>query len=384
MKICIVASSFPRFTEDYGGFFVYEQALTLSKKHEVHVIYPDNLKTPRSFNDRIIRHPIPYHLKSYPLAQLRFWELPGVPLLLFDMAKTVKSVQRKFGIDMIYAFWTIPCGYICATVGGKTPILLGLMGSDLKVFGKTWITRPFISRAIKRANRILAVSEDLKTEAVGLGGNTSTIEVIPTGVDTNIFKPMDKKTLRKKLGIPDGFVWIFSGSLFKLKRVDWILQLSARLSKEFAFHVVIIGDGPERNKLEEMAKTLEIPNVIFKGKVPRAEVPLYLAASDVLLLLSETEGLPNCIEEALASALPVVATKVGGIPDIVKNGINGYLVENIQQAENGLRQLMTSPELTLKMGSAALSFARTQLAIDIMLGKMEKLCESTVDIRGYH
>ncbi len=376
MKICIVTSSFPRFPGDYGGFFVYDQALALSKKHEVHVIYLDNLRRKQIYTDPIIRHPILSPFKSYPLAQVKPWEFPGVPVLLWALAQKLKYVKRRYKIDLFYPFWTIPCGYICALVCGSTPVLLGIMGSDLKVFGKTTFTRPFISRAVKRANKILAVSEDLKEETIGLGGNAADIEVIPTGVDISVFKPMDKKELRLNLGLPDGFVWVFSGSLFKLKRVDWIIRLSAKLQKEFNFHVLLLGDGPERKRLEELALSLNVTNIIFKGRVPREEVPLYLAASNVLLLLSETEGLPNCIEEAMASGLPVIAAKIGGIPDIVKDGITGYLAENIEQAEIGLRRLMASPDTTREMGSAALSFAQQHLSLELMLEKVVKLCES--------
>ncbi len=376
MKICIVTSSFPRYPGDYGGFFVYDHALALSKKHEVHVIYLDNLKRTQTYPDAIIRHPISYPFRSYPLAQVKPWEFPGVPLLLFEMARKLRYVKRHFNIELFYPFWTIPCGYLCALVCSRTPILLGIMGSDLKVFGKTTFTKPFISRAVTRANRILAVSEDLKAEAISLGANPNAIEVIPTGVDLSVFKPMNKKELRLKLGIPDGFIWVFSGSLFRLKRVDWIIKLSAKLLGEFHFNVLILGDGPERKRLEELALSLNVTNVLFKGRVPREEVPLYLAASDVLLLFSETEGLPNCIEEAMASGLPVIATKVGGIPDIIKDGENGYLVENEYQAETGLRHLMTSPESAREMGLASLSFAQQYLSLELMLDKILKLCES--------
>ncbi len=376
MKICIVTSSFPRYPGDYSGFFAYEQAKALSQNHEVHVIYPDNLKNKQKFNDTLIRHPISYPLKSYPLAQVHLWELPGVLLLLVDLANKIRYVRRKFHIDLFYAFWTIPCGFICSLCRGKTPMVLGLMGSDLEVFGKRMISKPFISHAIKKADKMIAVSEDLKEESVGLGGDRERIVVIPTGVDISLFKPMDKPTIKQKLGLPEGFIWIFSGSLFKLKRVDWILNLSASLSKQFDFHVVIIGDGPERKRLEDMAKSLGIKNILFIGKVPREAVPFYMAASDVLLLLSETEGLPNCIQEAMATGIPVVATKVGGMPDIIQDGTSGFLVDNEPQAELALKKLMSTPGLAVKMGAAALSYARDFLAVGIIMDKIEKNCQS--------
>lgn len=377
MKICIVTSSFPRFEGDYSGFFVYEQALALSKKHEVHVIalgVNSNFAKDKPF----IIHSIPYPFRTYPLAQVKGPDLINTPLLLVRMGQKIHEVNKRYSIDLFYAFWTIPSAFITSLTCGNKPLLVGLMGSDLKVFGKVPLIKPFIKHALKRADKIVAVSNDLKCEATELGACQDDISVIPTGVDIAKFKPGDKRSLRQKLKIPDGFVWLFSGSLFKLKRVDWILEIARSLHPKYDFSVLILGDGPERESLERLKAKFGLTNVEFRGRVPRDEMPDYVAASDVLLLLSETEGLPNCVEEAMACGVPVIATNVGGLSDVVHHGLTGYLVDNQTQTEEYLIKLITSKERQAELGANALDFAQKTLSNQLVFDKIVKLCEMNI------
>lgn len=378
MKICLVTSSFPRYKGDYSGYFIYEQALALSSKHEVHIIYPSNLALPDGRNEPFYRHPLPYPFKTYPLAQVSGLDLLNILKLLVAMAREIRHVRREYEIDLFYAFWTIPSAFMCSLLCGKTPYLAGLMGSDVRVFGKGGIAKPFIKRAIKRASRIVALSSDLKREAVALGAKEGEVSVIPSGVDISMYKPRDKQALRARLGLPGGLILLYVGSLFRLKRVDRIIKASANLGKDFNFHVVIVGDGPERQELESMTRRLGMRNVLFKGRVPHEDVPLYTAASDIFLLLSETEGLPSCVQEAMASGNPVIASNVGGLPDMVIDGVTGYLVEDEKDVEESLTRFMSSPALVSELGLNALNFARQYLSTGETLKQVTELCESIV------
>ncbi len=378
MKICIVTSSFPRFKGDYSGQFVYKQALGLSARHEVHVIYPTDRPNPEAARDPFQHHPFRYPFHTYPMSQVRGLDILNVIGLFFRMTREIRRVKKDFNIDLFYAFWTIPCAFICSLACGKTPFLIGMMGADDKVFGRAGIARPFIGRAVRKAARIIALSQELKLAALKLGAGGDKVAVIPTGIDLNAYKPVDKAAARAALGLPEGMLLLFVGSLFKLKRTDWLIRLSADLGKQSRFHTLIAGDGPERGKLENLAAHLECGNVRFLGRVAPDIVPSLMAASDVLVLLSETEGLPSCIQEAMACGIPVVATAVGGIPDIVKDGVTGYLVNSESEARARLAQLMQTPELAPRLGRNARSFAEQHLSSSQLNDQINAVCESVL------
>ena|GEM_PF-887516 len=376
MKICAVTASFPRYDCTESGIFVYNLIIGISKKHEVHVIYPANLKMPPDNSEPFYRHEIPYPFKTRPLAQVHGLELINVLPLLISMAREIRRVKRKYNIDLLHAFWTIPCGFASSFCCGDIPLLTTLEGSDIKVFGRELISKPPIKRALKQSRKIIALSNELKREAIELGAREDKIHVIPDGVDTSKFKPGDKHVLRAELHLPEGFLVLFVGYLYKLKRVDRLIKASANLSKDFEFHVVIAGDGPERQNLERLAESLGLKTILFKGSVAHEDMPSYMAASDVLVLPSETEGLPTCVQEAMACGIPVVASNVGGLPDLITNEITGYLANDEIELEGHLRRIMSSPESVSLMGTNALNFARKNLSLDSVVERIEEVYAS--------
>lgn len=376
MEICAVTSSFPRYKGDHSGIFVYNLLLAASKRHKVHVIYPTNMRIPQDKTDPLYRHEVSYPFKTYPLAQVQGWELIKVLPLLTNMARAIRRVKHQHSIDLFHAFWTIPGAFITSLCCGKTPLVTTLEGSDIKVFGRELISKLPIKYALKKSSRIIALSNELKREAIELGANEDKIYVIPDGVDTSQFKPMDKGALRARLQLPDGFLVLFAGSLFKGKRVDRLIKVSSSLSRASDFHVLIVGDGPERQKLEGMARSLGLNNILFKGQISHEDLPPYMATSDVLVLPSETEGLPTCVQEAMACGIPVVASNVGGLPDLVTKGVTGYLADDDIELEGYLKQLISSPSLTRMMGEKALDFARRNLALETVVEQIEQVYES--------
>ena len=376
MKVCAITSSFPRYEGDFSGVFVYNLIVGLSKKHEVHVVYPTNVKWSDNNPEPFYRHQVPYPFKTYPMAQVHGMDLMNVAPLLINMARAIRGVKRKNSIELFHAFWTIPCGFIASLCCRNVPLLTTLEGSDIQVFGRKLVSKHFIKYALKRSTKIMALSTNLRREAIELGAEEDKISVIPDGVDTSKFKPMDKPALRAELNLPKGFLVLYVGSLFKLKRVDMLIRLSASLSKDFDFHVLIVGDGPERQNLEGMARSLGLKSVIFRGSVPHEDMPSYMAASDVLVLPSETEGLPSCIQEAMACGIPVVASNVGGLPDLVTNGVTGYLFNDEMEMEAYLRQTMSSPALVSTMAKNALRFAKQNLSLDRVVERIEEVYAS--------
>ncbi len=377
MKICIVTANFARFKGDMMGSWIYDLTLGIAQKHEVHVVYPSHIETSEKWDEPMFRHEIPYPCKTHPLAQVHGLDLLNVMPLLWNMGKEIKHVRHKYDVDLIHAFWSIPAGFVSALCCGTTPLITSLMGSDLKVFGRGPIAKPFIKYPYRKSKKLIAISNDVKCEAIELGIKEDNISVISDGVDTSAFRPMDKRRLRAKLNLPDSFLILYVGSLFKLKRVDWLIKASSRLSKDFEFHVVLVGDGPERQELEKLVEQMGLQDrVTFIGTVLHDEVPEFTAASDVFVLCSETEGLPKCVREAMSCGIPVVASKVGGLPELITNGVNGYLFDDEIELERYLRQIITSPDLRQLMGAKTLEFARQNLSLEQAVAQHNELYTS--------
>ncbi len=169
---------------------------------------------------------------------------------------------------------------------------------------------------------------------------------------------------------------IYAGSLFKLKRIEWLIRLSAELGQTHRFVSLIVGDGPEKENLQQLARELHADNVKFLGHVNYQKVPLYISASNVLVLFSETEGLPSVVQEALASGVPVVATDVGGVRDIVRQGMTGYVIKNQNEARDCLAHLMESPSTVDHMGVIARKFAEGHLSHEHVFEQVTAVCDS--------
>lgn len=379
MKICIITSSFRRFEGDYAGQHVYAQACGLARKHDVYVIYPTDRDNPDKVKDPFHHLPFEYPFKTYPMAQVSGLDFLNVFRLFFRMRREILKAKRKYKIDLFYAFWAIPNAFICALVCGKTPYIVNVAGADDVVFGHGGIARPLVKYALVKAKKVISLSQDLKKDAICMGTKEKDIFVIPSGINIDYYKPRNRAEIRKELKLPDKFTIVYVGSLFKLKRIEWLIRISAELGKTHSFISLIIGDGPEKETLRRLAAQLKADNIRFIGHVAYNRVPLYISSSNVLVLFSETEGLPSVVQEALASGVPVVATAVGGITDIVRPGMTGFVVKNEIEARHCLAYLMESPLMVDHMGIIARTMAENHLSHEHVFKQVSAVCESIID-----
>jgi len=377
-KICVVANSFSQYKSDYAGKFIENLIIALSKGYETHIIYPSKIKPQQSNSELFYRHQVPYPFQAYPMSQVHGMDYINTIRLSLNMLAKIREVVRNHDIDLIHAYWAIPSGFLAALGCGDIPLVLTLPGSDMKIFGKKRMLKHPVKYALKRATKIITRSNELKGEAVKLGAEEHSISILPAGVNIDRFKPMDKLAVRSKLGLSSGFIMLFAGSLIRVKRVNKLINLFANLNKDFNCYLVIAGQGSEEENLKKLARELKLKNVLFKGEIPYEDMPLYMASSDVLLLASESEGLPGCVQEAMASGIPVVTSNVGGLPEIVSDGINGYLTRNEAEMEERLRMLMSSPQLVEQIGANALEFARQNLSFDVVVKRTEELYASVL------
>lgn len=206
--------------------------------------------------------------------------------------------------------------------------------------------------ALKKSNAIIAVDKITKEYYLKLYPQyKDKLHVIPTGVNTNIFKPIDRAKAREEMGfsITEKII-LYVGRIEPPKKVDDIIKAFQLLvKKDNSYKLVVVGDGVLLEEMKRLSKSLNLDkNVFFLGLRKRNELPDIFSIADISVLYSKNEGSPLSVKESLACGIPVVANCVGDVPLVVKNGYNGYLVEN--ESVEGLALKMElavdkSPEL---------------------------------------
>lgn len=233
---------------------------------------------------------------------------------LLPVLRHLKVIGTDF--DLIDAHYFYPDGVAAARLGAAigAPVVISARGSDV-----TWIPRyrrprRQIQVAAKYAAEIVTVSQALKDSLVALAVNPEKITVLRNGVDLDRFAPRDRASIRAKLGLK-GPVWLTVGHLIELKGVDIAIEALARVPHAT---LLIAGNGPEERKLRRRVDRLSLDaRVCFLGAVARAKLCEYYNAADAMVLASSREGMPNVVLEALACGTPVLATPVGGIPELI-------------------------------------------------------------------
>lgn len=379
MNIEYITSSFPRYNVEYGGIFIYNQVKNLAKNHKIHVIYPTKKRILNNEMSNMCLHEINYPFESYTLTQISSKEYLKLGIFCKDMLNKIKYVNREYDIDIMHSHWSIPSGFVSSLNIEKIPRVITIHGSDLKIYGKKSIYGHLVKLAIKRADKIITVSNDLKNLAISYGCNPEKLCVIPNGVDIDLFKPINQENIKKQLNISSNFLVTYVGTLAKIKRIDILIRICKEVSKNYDLDLLIVGEGPERTKLEEYAKNIGMDNILFQGSINHDQVPKYLAASDVVALTSESEGLPTILVEAMSCGVPVITMNVGGVSDIIKNGVNGFIVADQCEFKEKLECLISNSNLRDIFGKKARSYIIENHSIETVTSMLEQLYHELIN-----
>jgi len=276
-------------------------------------------------------------------------------------------------------------GRLAARLAGTPIILHTYHGHVLHGYYnplKTWLLRRMERVLARITDCIIAVSEQVKQDLVSYGvAPPEKITVIPLGFDLQSFLNCEKYRgeFRRELGLNDGARLIgIVGRIFPIKNHRLFLDSAVQVaSQEPACRFIIVGDGVLRPEMERHARELGIADkVIFTGW--RRDLPRIYADLNVLVVSSDNEGTPVSAIEAMASARPVVGTRVGGLPDIITDGENGYLVppRNPEALAEAILRLLRDPELACRMGRAGQTMAKERFKIQRLISDMEGLYEN--------
>jgi glycosyltransferase involved in cell wall biosynthesis len=229
---------------------------------------------------------------------------------------------RRLKPQLILAYWLYPEGYAAVTAGRKLgiPVVVGARGSDLKL--EDPLTRPMALRALRDSNGVIVVSEDMRRRALAFGAPPGNVHTVLNGVDRSIFHLQSRQAARAVLGIDAATRLVsFVGWLSRTKGLAELADAITELKRRGGnIQLVCIGEGPLAEELRLRSQPGgDLHNgVIMAGPLMGQAIARWLAASDLLCLPSHAEGLPNVVLEALACGRPVVASDVGGIPEIIR------------------------------------------------------------------
>ena len=343
MRILTYTSLFPNAKQPLHGIFVYQRVAHLARRpgNEDVVVAPvpyfprvgiggewgDFARVPREerISDLSIFHP------RYPL-------LPKVSMLFhgwlmyLGCRALVRQLHAEIPFDVIDAHFIYPDGFAAVLLGRllKIPVSVSARGTDMNVYPSLATIRPMLRWTLQHADARITVSDSLRARVAEVAGMRQTIHVIPNGVDAARFKRIELSEARRKLGLPaEGPCLVSVGSLIESKGHQHLVRAVHRLSKKYeGLHLSILGDGPYRASLKALAAKLGISErVHFLGKRPNEELPLWYCAATLTCLASSREGWPNALSESLACGTPVVATRVGGVSEIVTGPQFGVLAE---------------------------------------------------------
>ena len=248
------------------------------------------------------------------------------PLYAASIAPVVARYRGQ--VDVVLGSWAYPDGFAAVLAARMVgvPCVVKLHGSDINLIARQPGPRRMLAWALPRATRVVAVSRALADEVVALGVPRQRVAIVMNGVDGALFHPRDREAARTELGLPAGPLALYVGNLKPEKGVIDLAQAWAEVRRTRPdATLVLVGGGPLRAELERLLAP-HGASVRLVGPQPLATIPTWMAAADVLVLPSHVGGTPNVVLEALASGRRVVATAVGGVPDLLTSDVLGALV----------------------------------------------------------
>lgn len=362
----------------YGGSGVVATELgkaLASVGHEVHFITYTQPPRLDFFSENIFYHEV--SVASYPL----FEYLPYESALASKMVDVTVNEQ----LDLIHVHYAIPhasAAYLAKQIlkykGIHVPVITTLHGTDITLVGRDPSFEPVVTFSINESDGVTAVSESLRDDTYSSFEILSNIEVIPNFIDLERFKKQPKEHF--KLAIcPNGEKLLMHTSNFrKVKRIEDIIQVFAKVQKQVPSKLLLVGDGPERSGIEALCRDLGVASdVRFLGKLDTIEEALSLA--DLFFLTSEKESFGLAALEAMACEVPVISSDAGGIPEVNIHGVTGFVskIGDIDDMVANTVKILKDEALHTQMKANALARAK-DFSLEKILPMYERYYEKIV------
>ena len=361
----------------YGGSGVVATELgkeLASRGHDVHFI-SYALPIRLTMTDHIYFHEV--EVLSYPL-----FEYPPYDLVL---ATKMAEVMTRFDLDILHVHYAIPHS-ISAYLAKKmlsdrvVPFVTTLHGTDITLVGNDRSYLPITRFGIEQSDAVTAVSDYLKQRTIQEFQIERDIEVVPNFVDCDLYGPSNDRAFRRRFASDEEGLLIHISNFRPVKRIEDVVGVFALVRKEKKARLLMVGDGPDRPKAEWLARTHGVADdVIFVGK--QNDMSQFLAVSDVLLLPSELESFGLVALEAMACEVPVIASRVGGIPEVVRQGVDGFLydVGDIRSMAEGCLSILKDTRVREGLGKSARDRATHEFCASKIVLKYEDLYQRTIE-----
>jgi glycosyltransferase involved in cell wall biosynthesis len=337
----VLTQLFPNAAEPTRGTYVLQETREIHRRLPLRVLAPLPYVPPfLRKRDRFAFHSAPAREERdgievhYPrhLVIPRGLRFAYGLLMKWGCRRAFRRLAAERRPDFLIAHFVFPDGYAAEGLARsrQLPVLIKARGSDVNLYTRGRLRRWLTRRTLNRADRVVCVSRALKERIVALGIAPERVQVVTNGVDRERFRPLDRAACRRELGLaPEPFLLLFVGDLRPVKGVAELLEAFAALPAEGRreARLILVGEGELEEALRRRVAALGLEDrVSLRRPVLHAAIPRWLGACDALVLPSVAEGYPNVLLEALACDRPVLATRVGGIPEIVQDGKTGILV----------------------------------------------------------
>ena len=362
----------------YGGSGVVATELgkaLASVGHQVHFITYTQPPRLDFFSENIFYHEV--SVASYPL----FEYLPYESALASKMVDVTVNEQ----LDLIHVHYAIPhasAAYLAKQIlkykGIHVPVITTLHGTDITLVGRDPSFEPVVTFSINESDGVTAVSESLREDTYSSFEILSNIEVIPNFIDLGRFQKQPKEHFKMAI-CPNGEKLLMHTSNFrKVKRIEDIIQVFAKVQKQIPSKLLLVGDGPERSGIEALCRDLGVASdVRFLGKLDTIEEALSLA--DLFFLTSEKESFGLAALEAMACEVPVISSNAGGIPEVNIHGETGFVSEigDIDDMVANTIKILQDEDLHTQMKANALARAK-EFSLEKILPMYERYYEKIV------
>lgn len=373
MRIGIVC--YPTFGG--SGVVATELGLGLAKRgHEIHFITYKRPARLSHFHTNIYYHEV--NALDYPLFEYTPYDT--------TLASKLVDVIKFEGIDLLHVHYAIPHATIAfivkkilETQGIRIPVVTTLHGTDITLVGADPSFAPVVEFSINQSDGVTAVSRDLKRDTMSKFKIQKDIKVIYNFIDFTRFRKIEKEHFRKALAPNGEKILIHTSNFRKVKRVDDVIRIFYEVNKVIPSKLLLIGDGPERQRLEELCRKMDVSdNVRFLGKQDAVEE--LLSISDLFLIPSENESFGLAALEAMACHVPVISSNAGGLPELNIHGVSGCVLEigDVHGMAQHAIQLLQDPE-TLELYKQQ-AYARAQeFDIEKILPQYESYYQAVKD-----